>query len=140
MNKLQRAEQLRRVLQLFAQSLEKEKAVEVATVFDTWKVGKAYNIGEYFSYGENLVGDPQIYKVIQAHKSQADWMPQSAVSLYSPIGLGESGYPLWSEPTGAHDAYTVGDVIEFNGILYESLINGNVYSPEAYPDGWNKVN
>lgn len=40
------------------------------------------------------------------------------------------------QPTGAHDAYNTGDIVNYNGTLYQSVIDGNVYSPEAYPAGW----
>ena len=136
MNKLQAAEQLRKALQMFAATLDEEKALEIATVYDSWKVGKAYAVGEYFTYGENSVGDPQLYKVVQAHTSQADWLPDTTASLYTAIGLDEEGYTVWSQPTGAHDAYNTGDMVNYNGIIYRSLIDGNVYSPAAYPAGW----
>ena len=136
MNKLQRAEQLRRALQMFAKSLSDEQAIEVATVYDEWEVGKTYAVGDYLTYGENNVGDPQLYKVVQAHTSQAQWTPYITASLYTPIGLDDKGYPIWSQPTGAHDAYNKGDIVDYNGTLYKSLIDGNVYSPEIYPNGW----
>jgi len=34
------------------------------------------------------------------------------------------------------NAYMKGDKVTFNGVVYQSLIDGNVYSPEAYPAGW----
>lgn len=135
MNRLQAAEQFRKALQMFAASLDDEKALEVATIYDQWVVGKAYTVGEFVVYGENGVGDPQLYKVAQAHTSQADWTPNAAPSLFVAIGLNASGYPVWSQPTGAHDAYNTGDIVDYNGTLYKSLIDGNVYSPEAYPSG-----
>lgn len=138
MNRLQAAEQFRKALQMFAASLTDEQAMEVATVYDSWAVGKAYAVGEFVTYGTNSVGDPQLYKVVQAHTSQADWTPDATESLYSPIGLDDSGHPVWSQPTGAHDAYNTGDIVNYNGTLYQSLIDGNVYSPEAYPDGWKE--
>ena len=136
MNKLQMAEQFRRVLQMFAASLDDEKAMEVATIYDQWKAGTAYTVGEFVTYGKNGVGDPQLYKVVQNHTSQADWTPDAAASLYVAIGLDAGGYPIWSQPTGAHDAYNTGDVVDYNGTLYKSLIDGNVYAPDAYPAGW----
>lgn len=139
MDRMQLAEQFRRALQLFAESLDNEKALEVATVYEPWKVGKNYAVGEYLTYGENSVGDPQLYKVVQAHTSQADWTPDSTASLYNAIGLDNSGYPIWSQPTGAHDAYNIGDIVDYNGTLYKSLIDGNTYSPDAYPAGWEVV-
>jgi hypothetical protein len=136
MNKLQAAEQFRKALQMFAASLSDEQAMEVATIYDPWAVGKAYSVGEFVTYGENGVGDPQLYKVVQAHTSQADWLPDATPALYVAIGLDDAGYPVWSQPTGAHDAYNTGDIVDYNGTLYQSLIDGNVYSPDAYPAGW----
>lgn len=133
---LQMAEQFFKALQLFANSLDDEKAMEVAYVYDPWVVGKAYAVGEFVTYGQNSVGDPQLYKVVQGHTSQADWTPDAVASLFVAIGLDENGYPVWSQPTGAHDAYNTGDIVDYNGTLYRSLIDGNVYSPDAYPAGW----
>lgn len=140
MNKLQRAEQFRKALQMFAASLSDDKAMEIASVYDAWVIGKTYEVGEFITYGENSVGDVQLYKVVQAHTSQADWTPDNTKSLYSPIGLTDEGYPVWSKPTGAHDAYNMGDIVDYNGTLYKSIIDGNVYSPDEYPQGWEIVN
>lgn len=140
MNKLQIAEQFRKALQMFATSLSDEKAMEIVSVYDEWVSGKAYNVGEFVRYGENSVGDYQLYKVVQAHTSQADWTPDVATSLFIPIGLNDDGYPVWSRPTGAHDAYNKDDIVDYNGTIYKSLIDGNVYSPDEYPQGWEIVN
>ena len=40
------------------------------------------------------------------------------------------------QPTGAHDAYNIGDLVTFEGSTYESQIDANTYSPTAYPAGW----
>lgn len=44
------------------------------------------------------------------------------------------------QPTGAHDAYSIGDRVVYNGKVYRSLIAGNAYSPDAYPAGWELEN
>ena len=136
MNRLQAAEQLRRALQIFANGLGEEQAMEVAAVYDSWQEGKTYAADEYLTCGTNGVGDPQLYKVVQAHTSQADWTPDAVPSLFAAVGLDEQGYPVWSQPTGAHDAYNKGDIVDYNGTLYQSLTDGNIYPPEAYPAGW----
>lgn len=136
MDKIQMAEQLRRALQMFAQTLTDDEAMEVATIFPAYVIGKLYKADEMFAYGTNEVGDPQLYKVVQAHTSQEDWKPDITPALYTPIGLTKEGYPVWSRPTGAHDAYSIGDIVDYNGTLYKSLIDGNVYSPDEYPAGW----
>lgn len=48
-------------------------------------------------------------------------------------------YPVWKQPTGAHDAYKIGDKVTFEGKRYTSKINGNTWSPTAYPAGWQLV-
>jgi hypothetical protein len=46
----------------------------------------------------------------------------------------------WKQPTGAHDAYMIGDkVIYTDGNIYKSLIDNNVWSPDVYPNGWEIV-
>ena len=135
-NKIQMAEQLRRALQIIAQGFTDEQAMEVATVFPAYIVGKVYKADEMFTYGTNEVGDPQLYRVVSEHTSQAEWTPDATPALYTPIGLTEEGYPVWSRPTGSHDAYGIGDIVDYNGTLYESQIDGNVYSPDEYPAGW----
>lgn len=40
------------------------------------------------------------------------------------------------QPTGAHDAYNKGDRVLFDGKVYVSTIDGNVWSPLVYPAGW----
>ena len=134
--KLIMAEQFRRAIQLYAFDLPEEKAIEIAMIYPTWEVGKVYSVGEIISYGINSVGDPQLYKVVQEHTSQEDWTPDATASLYEVFGLDESGYPIWSQPSGSHDAYNTGDIVNYNGTLYQSTIDGNVWSPDAYPAGW----
>lgn len=136
MNKLQMAEQFRKAVQLFIRSLTDDEAMEVATVYPKYEIEKSYKTDDIFSYGENGVGDPQLYRVEQNHVSQENWIPSENRALYTPIGLTDAGYPIWSRPTGAHDAYALGDIVEFEGVLYKSLIDGNTYSPAEYPQGW----
>lgn len=136
MNRLQAAEQLRKALQMFAAGLSDAQAMEVAAVYDPWKAGKVYATGDFLTYGKNSVGDPQLYRAAQAHTAQADWKPDTVPALYTPIGLDASGYPIWAQPAGAHDAYQAGDLVVFNSVLYQSLIDGNDHSPAVRPEDW----
>ena len=137
MNRLQAAEQLRKALQIFAATLTDEQALEIAAVYPAWRANWPYSTGEIVSYGTNATGDPQLYKVVQAHTSQDNWRPGAGTeSLYDAFGLDDGGYPIWSQPSGAHDAYNTGDIVNYNGTLYQSTINGNVWAPDVYPAGW----
>ena len=47
---------------------------------------------------------------------------------------------IWVQPTGAHDGYTKGSRVVFEGHTYESIYDGiNVWSPAVYPTGWSKI-
>lgn len=52
---------------------------------------------------------------------------------------GSETAPEFVQPTGAHDAYQTGDRVTYNGQVYESVIDNNVWSPDTYPAGWQIV-
>ena len=132
--------ELRRALQLFAATLydKEDTAVEIASLYPVWAADKQYKANDIVQYGTNSVGDPQLYLVLQAHKSQSDWLPDATASLYKKMGISESGYPIWTQPLCAVDAYNIGDIVSYNGKLYKSIINANVWSPDVYPAGWEE--
>ena len=143
MDIMQAALEMRKALQMFVGTLDVEtqldKVLEIPSVFPAYEVGKAYKTKDVFSYGTNAVGDPQLYQVLQDHISASEWTPDAAASLYKAIGITEDGYPEWVQPLGATDAYNKGDIVSYNGKLYRSTIDGNVWAPDAYPAGWEIV-
>lgn len=48
-------------------------------------------------------------------------------------------YPLYVQPTGAHDAYKVGDKITFNDKRYTCTMDNCVWDPSTYPNAWEEV-
>ena len=48
-------------------------------------------------------------------------------------------WPEYKQPTGAHDAYKTGDKITYNGKHYTCAMDGCVWTPDAYPQGWQLV-
>lgn len=48
-------------------------------------------------------------------------------------------YPEYKQPTGAHDAYKVGDKVTYNGKKYICKMPICVWSPETYPTAWKEV-
>lgn len=141
MNKVQAAMELRKALQIFLATLDadtqSEDMMAVASVFPAYQIGKAYKTKDVFSYGENAVGDPQLYQVLQDHTSAAEWTPDTAASLCKKIGVTEDGYPEWVQPLGATDAYSAGDIVSHNGALYRSTVDSNVWEPGV--SGWETV-
>ena len=45
-------------------------------------------------------------------------------------------WPEYVQPTGAHDAYGVGDKITWNGKHYICVLANCVWSPSVYPKAW----
>lgn len=133
--KKEEAMELRALIEAAVVSLSDTDALKGVVLYPLYKVGKAYSAGDRFNYNGTL------YKVVQAHTSQADWIPGEAPALYVVVAP-EGVIPVWTRPTGAHDAYNQGDKVRYpdaNGTVYRSLINANVYSPEEYPAGWEIV-
>ena len=121
----------RRFIEAMSVNATDEEALSNIEAFPLWEVGKSYEKDYRVRYNDTL------YKVLQNHTSQSDWTPDVAVSLFVKVSLDE--FPEWVQPTGSQDAYSRGDKVTFEGKHYESLIDGNVWSPSAYPQGWKEI-
>ena len=126
----ERARELRPYIEKASVSLPDEDALQAVELFPQWVTGHIYAVDERLQYKNVL------YRVVQAHTSQADWTPDITPALFAVVSLDE--WPEFVQPTGAHDAYKKGDKVTFNGKHYISLIDANVYSPTAYPAGWQE--
>lgn len=118
-----------------ALSFTDEQALEVPDLYPVYEVDHAYKKDERFTYNGRL------FKVNQAHTSAAQWVPgeTGTESLYTCLEMAGDGYLVWTQPTGAHNAYNTGDIVHYptkDDPLYKSLIDGNSWSPDAYPQGW----
>lgn len=126
---------LRELIEKASANLTDGDALESIELFPSWAVGTSYALGIRVRYGEKL------YKCVQAHTSQSDWTPDATPALWTEVAQpGE--IPVWKQPTGAHDAYMTGDKVHYpteSDPVYQSTIDYNVYSPEAYPQGWELV-
>ena len=130
MSYTERARALRPYIEKASVSLTDEDALQAVELFPKWVTGHAYVVDERLQYKNVL------YRVVQAHTSQVDWTPDKTPALFVVVSLDE--WPEFVQPTGAHDAYKKGDKVTFEGKHYISLIDGNVYSPAAYPAGWQE--
>ena len=121
-----KVKQLRALIEQLAITLDDETALTGVELFPAWVIGKAYAVNDRSQYNGTL------YKCIQAHTSQSDWMPSATPALWKTVSVDE--YPEWVQPTGAHDAYNIGDKVTYNGQHYVCTSNANVYAPDVY--GW----
>lgn len=138
MNRTQAALELRRALQLFLGTLDADTQTEailsVPSVFPKWEAGKNYTAKTVLGYGENSVGDVQLYQVLQAHTSSAEWTPDAAVSLFKKVGVTADGTPEWVQPLGREDSYMSGDITSHKGQTWVSTVDYNTWEPGVY--GW----
>ena len=62
-----------------------ENAVKVIDLYPVWTVGIAVSVGDRYQYNGKL------YKVVQAHTTQADWTPDVTPSLWTVIDVTHAG-------------------------------------------------
>ena len=120
-----------RCLQMFAETLTDEQALQVPLVFNEFKIGVLYKVGTRILYNDVL------YKVLTEHTSQETWTPDVAPSLFAKV-LNETldgSIPEWEQPDSTN-GYMKGDKVMFEGKTYESLIDNNIWSPLDNPTGW----
>lgn len=112
--------------------LSEEELLGMIDLYENYYTYHNYEVGEMFQY------EGKLYKVIQEHTSQDDWIPSELPALYLNM-MPENVIPEWVQPVGSHDAYNIGDKVIFNGVVYESIIDGNAWSPTDYPQGWELI-
>ena len=133
MNIVARARQLRAYIEKAAISLNDEDALSAVELFPLWVTDKAYAVDERIRYGEKL------YRCVQAHTSQANWIPPDTPALWTEVAKpGE--IPVWKQPTGVQDSYMSGDKVHYpakEDPVYICTVDYNIYAPDVY--GWELV-
>ena len=109
-------------------------ALSIQEFYDIWAVGVLYPVGRYITHKDIL------YKVLTEHTSQAGWTPDVSPSLFAKVLIDPTGetIPEWVQPDSTN-AYMTGDKVKYEGKVYESVINNNIWSPAAYPAGWKLI-
>lgn len=123
------AYQLRAMIEKASLSLTDEDALQAVELYPAWQAGTAYTVDERIRYNSTL------YRCVQAHTSQADWTPDATPALWTVVSLDE--WPEWVQPTGAQDAYRVGDKVSHNGKHWINTLDYNTYEPGVY--GWSEA-
>lgn len=101
-------------------------------LYEAWKPNISYVLGDYVRLNGTL------YKVIQTHISMEDWTPIETPSLYTivqPRGIIEQ----WGFRDVTNNPFMKGEKVIFETLVYESLIDNNVWSPSDYPQGWSST-
>lgn len=124
-----KAKQLRALIEMLAITLDDATALTGVELFPAWATDTAYTVGDRVQYSGVL------YKCVQAHTSQSDWMPDATPALWVIVSVEE--WPEWIQPTGAHDAYDKDAKVSHNGKHWKNTIDANVYEPGVY--GWEEI-
>lgn len=131
MSIIERARQLRAVIESLAETLDDESAAESVELFPIWATDTDYAVGDRRRY-EGL-----LYKCLQAHTSQETWNPTDAPSLWAKVLIPDPGeVPEWEQPESTNP-YMMGDKVRHKEKIWISVIDNNVWEPGVY--GWDEV-
>lgn len=138
-DKVYKAKQLRRMIQLLANLLtEESQMMEIADIYPVWQPSDyKYKKGDIFRYGVNDDGEAQLYIALKTHKTTPSVTPDSNPELYKKVGFNENGIPIWTQPISNKDAYNKGDIVYHEGAIWESDKNNNRSEPGVR--GWHEV-
>lgn len=118
------------------------------TFIASMQVGKFHvipEIGEWcegnkvYAYGDDKA------KCVQGHY-RTHYAIEETPDLWLIIPTISAGYPVWKRPTGAHDAYAIGDIVHYptaSDPLWISKIVGNTTVPDGdipYNRYWEPYN
>jgi hypothetical protein len=101
----------------------------LAPLFADWRPDMAVTAGRILNHQD------QLYEVMTAHTTQADWAPDVANTLFRRIADPAVECPEWQVWDG-HNAslHQVGDCVTYNGQEYLSTVPDNHWRPDEY--GW----
>ena len=131
------ARAMRAIIEANSKNATDTQAAEAPYIFPAWS-----GDGVQYEAGDRVQYDGKAYKVLQAHTSQDAWTPAAAASLFAEILIPDPEViPVWVQPDSTNP-YMKGDKVRFpgeNDPVYVSTIDNNIWSPSAYPAGWEKV-
>lgn len=105
-----------------------DAVAEVAALFDPWRPGEDVTVGAMRWF------DGTVVECVQAHTTQADWLPLDTPALWKVYRTTTGDNPdPWVQPTGSHDAYPLDALVTHNGQTWRSTHAANVWEP---PTQW----
>lgn len=92
--------------------------------------------------GEVAVHEGIPYKCVQEHDSTGNplWNPKDAPSLWANYHATDAAHALpYAPPTGAHDAYMLGEYAVYDDRVWRCIMDGTVHDPLTLPGSWEEV-
>ena len=84
---LQQAHDIRASMDAAAISLTDEQAARSPRLYPTWSAGLTVKAGDRLYYPST----DKLYKVVQAHTTQADWTPDATPAMWAVIDVDHAG-------------------------------------------------
>ena len=84
---LQQAQVIRASMDAAAIVLTDEQAAKAPRLYPTWAAGLSVKVGDRLYYP----GTDKLYKVVQAHTTQADWTPDATPAMWAVIDKTHAG-------------------------------------------------
>lgn len=126
MSKIDRARELRPLIEKAAQSLTDTEALSAKELYPKWSADAVQ-----YTKDERVLYKDVLYVVLQDHVSQSTWTPAKAKSLFAKVLIPDPEViPEWEQPDSTNP-YMKGDKVTHNGKTWESLIDNNVWEPGA---------
>lgn len=129
--KLSEAVRYRAAIEKASESLADEELLEVPNLAPSWTPDGSY------APGNRVFFQGILYKCLQAHTAQPGWTPSAAPSLWTRVLIPDGNtIPEWVQPESTNPD-SKGDRVLYNGSVWESICDGNVWEPGVY--GWEVI-
>lgn len=127
------ARRYRAAIETAAQFLEDKAASQVQEMFPRLKAD-----GELIAAGSRINWNGQLKRAAVDLWDTAENTPDAAPALWEDIAY-RGGIRVIPEVITAGAAFTKGEIGWWGETMYCSLLDVNVYTPDDYPEGWEKV-
>ena len=124
---------LRSVVEQAAASLDDKTASTAVTLFPRLKGN-----GELVKAGARIHWRGVVKKAVVDLWDRKENDPENAPGLWEDI-LYKNGYRMIPEVIPVTSAFAEGECGWWDGVLYRSAVDANVYTPEQYPAHWEMV-
>lgn len=124
---------LRHHIEKAVQSLDDKTASEAPMLFPRLKQD-----GNLVRAGTRICHNGEVKKAAVDLWDTADNSPDKAITLWETLDY-KDGYRIIPSVITVTGAFAKGERGWWNGKLYESKVENNVYTPEQYADNWTEV-
>lgn len=133
MNILEQARKYRSVIESAMSLTDDKLASEAPNLFPSLSES-----GALVKAGARINWNGAVKKAAVDLWDTAENNPDNAPSLWQDIEYKE-GYRIIPDTITVTTAFAKGECGWWDGVLYRSLMDANVYTPAAYPQGWEEV-